>query len=171
MAEKKINDDRLLQLIRDGNSSAEAARKLGVGRAAVCKCLKRLRVGISKDVALRSAAKVVDRGMDAIAQLQKINNSINAELDHIEENANGLSGQERERYQEQRLKHVSEIRKQLGLMTDIYQLYANYEEAKAFKQALFQALRECAPQAIPAFRQKLREMHAIRSDLDLEIEG
>ena len=33
MAKKKINDDTLLQLIRDGNSPAEAARRLGVGRA------------------------------------------------------------------------------------------------------------------------------------------
>jgi hypothetical protein len=28
MAKKKINDDTLLQLIRDGNSPAEAARRL-----------------------------------------------------------------------------------------------------------------------------------------------
>ncbi len=49
MAKKKINDDTLLQLIRewkqhgwDGNSPAEAARPLGVGRAAVSKRLKAL---------------------------------------------------------------------------------------------------------------------------------
>ncbi|MFZ0928545.1 MAG: hypothetical protein WAN11_08090 [Syntrophobacteraceae bacterium] len=32
MAKKKINDDTPLQLIRDGNSPAGAARRLGVGR-------------------------------------------------------------------------------------------------------------------------------------------
>ena len=35
MAQKKINDHTLLQLIRDGNSLAGAARRLGVGRAFV----------------------------------------------------------------------------------------------------------------------------------------
>ncbi|MGO9016805.1 MAG: hypothetical protein ACLQVJ_00490 [Syntrophobacteraceae bacterium] len=40
MAKKKINDDTLLQLIRDGNSPADAARRLGVGRAAVSNRLK-----------------------------------------------------------------------------------------------------------------------------------
>ncbi len=40
MALKKINDDLLLRLIGEGNSPAEAARNLGVGRAAVCKRLK-----------------------------------------------------------------------------------------------------------------------------------
>jgi transposase len=169
MSVRILNDNKMIALVQAGASPKEIADKMGVGVSAVCKRLKRLKIGMVRDVALRSAAKVVDRGLDAIAQLQKINNSINAELDRIEENANGMTGQERERYQEQRLKHVSEIRKQLGLMTDIYQLYANYEEAKAFKQAVFEAIRECAPGAIPAIRQKLREMHAIRSDLDIDM--
>ena len=65
MAKKKINDDTLLQLIRDGNSPAEAARRLGVGRAAVSKRLKTLKIGVTRGVTLRSAAKLVDRGMDA----------------------------------------------------------------------------------------------------------
>ncbi|MFZ0928481.1 MAG: hypothetical protein WAN11_07765 [Syntrophobacteraceae bacterium] len=72
MAKKKINDDRLLQLIRDGNSPAGAARRLGVGRAAVSNRLKALKIGVTRGVALRSAAKLVDRGMDAMAQPQKI---------------------------------------------------------------------------------------------------
>ncbi|MGA2227344.1 MAG: hypothetical protein ABSH41_23155 [Syntrophobacteraceae bacterium] len=37
MAMKKMNDDTLLLLIRDGNSPGGAARRLGVGRAAVSK--------------------------------------------------------------------------------------------------------------------------------------
>ncbi|MGO9019562.1 MAG: hypothetical protein ACLQVJ_14560 [Syntrophobacteraceae bacterium] len=61
MAKKKINDDTLLQLIRDGNSPAEAARRLGVGRAAVSKRLKALKIGVTRGVTLRSAAKLVDR--------------------------------------------------------------------------------------------------------------
>ncbi|MGA3115234.1 MAG: hypothetical protein ABSF90_12485 [Syntrophobacteraceae bacterium] len=72
MAKKKINDDTLLQLIRDGNSPTEAARRLGVGRAAVSKRLKALKIEVTRDVTLRSAAKLVDRGMDAMALLQKI---------------------------------------------------------------------------------------------------
>ncbi|MGA3116810.1 MAG: hypothetical protein ABSF90_20505 [Syntrophobacteraceae bacterium] len=68
MAKKKINDDTLLQLIRDGNSPAEAARRLGVGRAAVSERLKALKIGVTKGVTPRGAAKLVDRGMDAMAQ-------------------------------------------------------------------------------------------------------
>ncbi len=167
MAKKKINDDTLLQLIRDGNSPAEAARRLGVGRAAVSKRLKTLKIGVARDVTLRSAGKLVDQGMDAMAQLQKINNSINTELDRIEEGASGLTGADREKFQAQRLKHVAEIRKQVSIMLDVYRVYSGYEEAKAFRQAVLEAVGECAPEVITSIRQKLTEIHAIRSGLDI----
>ena len=56
MAKKKINDDTLLQLIRDGNSPA-GQRRLGVARAAASKSLKALKIGVAEGVTLRSAAK------------------------------------------------------------------------------------------------------------------
>jgi hypothetical protein len=55
----------------NGNSPAGAARRLGAGRASVSKRLKALKIGATRDVPLRSAAKLVDRGMIAMAQLQK----------------------------------------------------------------------------------------------------
>ena len=107
--------------------------------------------------------------MDAMAQLQKINDSMNAELDRIEEGASGLTGADREKFQAQRLKHVAEIRKQVSIMLDVYHVYSSYGEAKAFRQAVFEAIRECAPEVTTAIRQKLRELHAIRSDLDIGV--
>ena len=167
MPKKKVNDYALIRLIRDGNSPADAARLLGVGRSAVSKRLKALKIGVTRDVTLRSAAKLVDRGMNAMVQLRKINDSVNAELDRIEEGASGLMGADREKFQAQRLKHVAEIRKQLSIMLDVYQVYSGYEEAKAFRQAVLEAIGECAPEVITSIRQKLREIHAIRSDLDI----
>jgi len=46
--------------------------------------LKDLRVGITKDVVLRSAPQIVDRELNAMDQLKKINTLINGELDYIE---------------------------------------------------------------------------------------
>ncbi|MGO9018068.1 MAG: hypothetical protein ACLQVJ_06915 [Syntrophobacteraceae bacterium] len=59
MAKKKINDDRLLQLIRDGNSPAGAARRLGVGRAAVSKRLKALKIGVTRELTARFIRRAV----------------------------------------------------------------------------------------------------------------
>ncbi len=54
MAKKKINDDTLLQLIRDGNSPTGVSRRLGAGRAAVSKSLKALKIGGAREVTFRS---------------------------------------------------------------------------------------------------------------------
>jgi hypothetical protein len=54
-------------------------------------------------------------------------------------------------------------------MLDVYHVYSSYEEAKAFRQAVFEAIRECAPEVTTAIRQRLRELHAIRSDLDIGV--
>ncbi|MGO9020983.1 MAG: hypothetical protein ACLQVJ_21785 [Syntrophobacteraceae bacterium] len=59
MAKKKINDDTLLQLIRDGNSPAEAARRLGVVRAAVCKRLKALKIVVTRELTVRFIPRAV----------------------------------------------------------------------------------------------------------------
>jgi ribonuclease HI len=47
------------------------ARRLGAGQAAVSKGLKALKIGVTRDVTLRSAAKLVDRGMDAMARVSE----------------------------------------------------------------------------------------------------
>ncbi|MFZ0930016.1 MAG: hypothetical protein WAN11_15530 [Syntrophobacteraceae bacterium] len=59
MAKKKTNDDTLLQLIRDGNSPPEAARRLGVGRAAVSKRLKALKIVVTRELTVRFIPRAV----------------------------------------------------------------------------------------------------------------
>ena len=76
-----IDDKQLIQLIRDGDTVSEAARKLGVGKAAVSKRLKRLNIAISRNVTIRAAHKIVDREINALDQLQKINRDANELLD------------------------------------------------------------------------------------------
>ena len=43
-------------------------------------------------------------------------------------------------------------------MLDVYQVYSGYEEAKAFRQAVPEAIGECAPEVITSIRQKLRQI-------------
>ena len=76
-----IDDNQLLQLIRNGDTVTEAARKLGVGKAAVSKRLKALNVAINRNVTIRAAHKIVDREINALDQLQKINRDANELLD------------------------------------------------------------------------------------------
>ena len=165
MPKTKISLIQLEQLVRDGNGVSEIARKLGVSKGAVSKRLKNLRVGITKDVVLRSAPQIVDRQLNAMDQLKRINTLINSELDYIEKNIETATGEQRKELQEQRLKHVAEVRKQLGLLLDIAQALYNAEEVAAFQQSVLEEIGHAAPEVRDRILQRLNERQAIRSTI------
>ena len=77
MGTLKFTDIELKQLVRKGLSLRDMARHLGVSKSTVCVRLKALNIVVSRDVAIRSARKIVDREINAIDQLQKINRDAN----------------------------------------------------------------------------------------------
>ena len=167
MGRGKISLVQLERLVREGNGVSQIAKKLGVAKGSVSKRLKDLRVGITKDVVLRSAPQIVDRQLNAMDQLKKINTLINGELDYIEKNIKTATGQERKDFQEQRLKHVAEVRKQLGLLLEIAQALYNAEEVAAFQQSVLEEIGHAAPEVRDRILQRLNERRAIRSTIAL----
>ena len=167
MGRGKISLIQLERLVREGNGVSQIAKKLGVAKGSVSKRLKDLRVGITKDVVLRSAPQIVDRQLNAMDQLKKINMLINGELDYIEKNIETATGQERKELQEQRLKHVAEVRKQLGLLLEIAQALYNAEEVAAFQQSVLEEIGHAAPEVRDRILQRLNERRAIRSTIAL----
>jgi len=191
MAEKKIDDNRLLQLIRDGNTSAEAARKLGVGRAAVCKRLKALNVGVAKDVTLKSAGEIVRKEINAAEQLQKINDYANEILDLLMRWNRGedealqilesqvrhvrVNGEEEPvkefKFKDPRelaLKAMCEIRGQLKLQLEIFQTLYDMQAVAAFQLEVLDAIGQASPEIREQIIRNLQERRAIRSTLELE---
>ncbi len=167
MGKGKISLIQLERLVREGNSVSQIAKKLGVAKGSVSKRLKDLKVGITKDVVLRSAPQIVDRQLNPMDQLKKINTLINGELDYIEKNIETATGQERKELQEQRLKHVAEVRKQLGLLLEIAQALYNAEEVAAFQESVIQEIGHAAPEVRDRILQRLNERRAIRSTIAL----
>ncbi len=165
MGKRKISIIELEQLVREGNGVSQIARKLGVTKGCVSKRLKDLRVGITKDVVLRSAPEIVDRQLNAMDQLKRINGLINSELDYIERNIISAKGEQRKELQEQRLKHVAEVRKQLGLLLDIAQALYNAEEVAAFQKSVLEEIGYASPEVKDRILQRLNERRAIRSTI------
>jgi hypothetical protein len=91
----------LEQLVREGNGVSEMALKLRVSKGTLSKRCKALCVAVSRDVALRSAPRIVDNGLDAMAQLRKINKLIHKELVQIERELENASGEDRKSLQDQ----------------------------------------------------------------------
>jgi DNA-binding phage protein len=165
MGKTKISLIQLERLVREGKGVSQIARELSVTKGSVSKKLKNLRVGITKDVALRSASKIVDRQLNAMDQLKRINCLINNELDYIEKNIVTAKGERRKELQEQRLKHVAEVRKQLSLLLDIAQALYNAEEVAKFQHFVLEEIGRAAPEIRDQIIQRLNEARVIQSTI------
>ena len=186
----RIDNDKLLQLIRNGDTVSEAARKLGVNKATVSVRLKDLKVAINRNVTIRAANKIVDREINALDQLQKINRDANELLDLLMRWNRGedaalqvlesqvrkikVRGQEEEiteyRFKDPRelaLKAMQEIRGQLKLQLEIFQALFDMQAVKQFQAEVLEVIASVSTQARDEIIRRLTERNALRSTLDL----
>ncbi len=186
----RIDNNQLLQLIRNGDTVSEAARKLGVNKATVSVRLKELNVAINRNVTIRAAHKIVDREINALDQLQKINRDANELLDLLMRWNRGedaalqvlesqvrkikVRGQEEEitefKFKDPRelaLKAMKEIRGQLKLQLEIFQALFDMQAVKQFQTEVLEVIGSVSTEARDEIIRRLTERNALRSALDL----
>ncbi|MGO9370845.1 MAG: hypothetical protein ACLQBD_01955 [Syntrophobacteraceae bacterium] len=188
---KKYSDTKLQELVRNGLTQAEIARKLGVSTASVCQRLRRLKVVVAKDLTLRSAPAVIRKELDTVGQLQKINRDANELLNLLmrwnrgEDDAlqiletqvrkvrigRGEDAQEVTEYKlkdprELALKAMAEIRGQLKLQLEIFQALYDMQAVAQFQQEVLAVIGECSPDARETIIRRLAERSAIRSTIE-----
>ena len=149
MFEKKIDIIKLEKLIRDGNSQGQAARLIGVSKQAVSATLKRLKAQNERaalSVSEPVVKALVGSKIDGMKQLKKINDTVIHEINFLNQKIKDLrgddKGEERDNLVFQRLKHIAEIRKQLGLLLDISKELYNVEEVQRFQQTVLDTIGE-----------------------------
>jgi len=189
MSRKKISNLELDQLVREGNGVSEIARKLKVSKGAVSKRLKALKLAITKDVTLHHAGEIVEKKLDAIGQLQKINDYANELLDLLmrwnrgdKEALQILEGQVRKvkvrgseeevteyKFKDPRelaLKAMAEIRGQLALQLEIFKTLYDMAAVAEFQKEVLAAIGEVAPDVRSNIIHNLQKARAIRSTLN-----
>jgi DNA-binding Lrp family transcriptional regulator len=190
MRTSKIDDEQLRQFIRNGDTAIEAARKLGFSKQAVSKRLKRLNIAINRDVAIRSAHKIVDREINAMDQLQKINRDANELLDLLMRWGRGdeealrilesqvrkikVGGHEEEisdyKFKDPRelaLKAMQEIRGQLKLQLELFQALFDMKAVQQFQTEVLEIIGSVSTEARDEIVRRLTKRYALRSALDL----
>ena len=160
MGRAKIDRVKLSQMLRDGKSQKDVAKALHVSEAAISKAKKELNINVVKNVALENAHRVVDKNLDAVAQLQKINDKANAIIDELSSSS--------ERADKQLiLKACSEIRGQLGLQLEILRSLHDFEAVAQFQSEVLQAIGEVTPDVRNRIIQRLKERRTIRQSLSI----
>jgi transposase len=182
MFEKKISLPEVEQLLREGIHQSEIARQLKVSKQAISKVVQRLKQ--QNDQAALSVSPVVARAIvgskiDGMRQLKKINdvtiheiNLLNQKIKdadvalretNLDEKVKSEKEQEREGLVFQRLKHIAEIRKQLGLLLDICKELYNAEENQHFQQTVLDAIGEVNQEVKDEIIGRLKSLRSTRS--------
>ena len=151
MAREKINDKKMLRLIDSGKSQSEAGRIMGVTRQAVSKRLQELRGKTTRCMVARNTKEIVSNNLDAINQLKKINTEANKLLDNLA-NDPGMA-----------IKIMAEIRGQLKLQLDIFEILYSVQAAQEFQQEVLTAIGEADANTRKRIIDRLNQKRAIRS--------
>ncbi len=190
MTKSKIDDKLLLHLLRNGNTVTEIARKMGVDKATVSRRLKALKIAINRNVTIRAAHKIVDREINALDQLQKINRDANELLDLLMRWNRGddealqvlesqvrkikVRGQEMEIAQykskdprELVLMVMQEIREQLKLQLEMFQTLFDMRAVQQFQAEVLEIIGSVSAEVRDEIIRRLTERNALRSAVDL----
>ena len=192
MPKPKINRMKLSQLLKQGKTQREVAQVFGVSEGAISKAKKELNISVVKSIALESAHKVVDKNLDAVAQLQKINKNANELLDVLMgwnrgedealqiletqvrkvrigkgENAEIVKQYKFKDPRELALRAMAEIRGQLNLQLDIFKTLYDMEAVAEFQKEVLTAIGEEAPNVRDRIIQRLKESRALRQSVSI----
>jgi predicted transcriptional regulator len=174
MSGHKFSNIELEQLVKEGNGVSEIARKLGVTKGAVSKRLKALKVAITKDITLHHASEIVEKKINAIAQLQKINESANEILSQAmrrlggDKDALGDDGDQTlmNNPRQLALNTMGEIRGQLKLQLEIFKALYDLAAVAEFQKEILTAIEEVAPDVRSRIIHNLQKRRIVRSTLE-----
>lgn len=193
MPKPKIDRVKLNRMLSAGKTQRECAQVFGVTEGAISKAKSELNVAVVKSVALENAHRVVDKNLDAISQLQKINNDANEILDLLMRWNRGdddalqvLESQvatkkvrvgDKEEFvkefkfkdpRELALKAMAEIRNQLGLQLDIFKTLYDMKAVQEFQQEVLTTIGAASPEVRNAIVSKLNQRRIIRQSVSFD---
>jgi len=152
--------------------------------------LKALNIAINRNVTIRAAHKIVEREINALDQLQKINRDANELLDLLmrwnrgdEEALQVLESQVRKikvRGQEMEITQykskdprelvlmvMQEIREQLKLQIEMFQMLFDMRAAQQFQAEVLEIIGSVSAEVRDEIIRRLTERNALRSAVDL----
>jgi hypothetical protein len=192
MPKPKIDRVKLSRMLNAGKSQRQVAQVLGVTEGAVSKAKKELNINVVKNVALETAHRVVDKKLDTLAQLQKINDNANELLDLLmrwnrgdDEALQVLETQVRKirigkgenvewvkeyKFKDPRelaLRAMGEIRGQMSLQLEIFKTMSDLETIREFQAEVLTAIGETSKEVRDAIIKRLKEKRALRTSVQV----
>ena len=193
MSKSKVDKYKLYQMLKKGESAKHCAKYFNCSPGRISQIRKELNASVIKNVTLESAHRIVDKNLDAISQLQKINSDANEILDLLmrwnrgdEEALQILESQVatkkvrvggKEEFvkefkfkdpRELALKAMAEIRSQLNLQLDIFKSLYDMKAVQEFQQEVLSTIGEASPEVRNAIISRLNQRRIIRQSVKFD---
>lgn len=156
MPKPKIDKVKLNHLLKSGKSQREIAQVFCVTESAISKAKKELNLCVIRNVALENAHNIVNRELDAVGQLHKINEEANRLLDELEGKP------------DLQLKTMAEIRGQLRLQLEIFQALYDMKAVQEFQTEVLQTIGEIDRNVRDKIIYRLNQKRAIRRSVKFD---
>jgi len=189
MAKPKVDIHKLSQMLRAGKSVKQCAKHFNVTPGAISQHKKNLNIAVVKNVALENAHRVVDKNLNSVDQLHRVNQVANQLLDEltgedqtIDRMVKAVEGflthegdpiKQKEHIRQvllkvnqnknTALKACAEIRNQLRLQLEIFQTLYDMKAVQEFQKEVLTAIGEASPDVRNSIIRRLSEKRAIRS--------
>lgn len=185
---KKIDVPKMAEMFRAGKTVQQIAEKFGVTVTSVYAAKKKLRTDVMKNLALENAGRIVNKSLNAVEQLEKVNMVANKLLDELTGEDRLISHMvkavedsldcETDAELRERIKSVvtwvnqdkntaikacAEIRNQLKLQLDIFQALYDMKAVEEFQQEVLDVIGEVNPDARNKIVRRLGEKSIIRT--------
>ena len=161
MPKPKIDRVKLNQMLCSGKSQKKIAQFFDVTEGAISKAKKELSIAVVKNVSLENAHRVVDKNLNAVDQLQKINDQANKIINDLSESSDRAD-------KELILKACREVQNQLRLQLEIFQTLYDMKAVQSFQNEVLTAIGEVEPDVRNRIIQRLNEKHAIRRSITVD---
>jgi len=188
MTKETVDKVKLSQMLRNGASQRECAKHFNVSPGRISQIRKELNISVIKNVTLENAGRIVDKNLNAVDQLQKINGYANELLDLLMRWGRGedealqilesqvryvkVNGEEEpvkefkmKDPRELALKAMAEIRGQLKLQLEIFQTLYDMKAVEEFQEEVLTAIGEASSDVRNRIIDKLTQRRAIRSTI------
>ena len=132
MANRKLTNDRLLQLMDEGLTYEAIAERHGISKQAVGKRARRLRGVVTKAAVSKGMQTAIDRRIDILAELKELNTKAQELLAQAEQRDDI----------DVVLKLLAEIRQQLNLAGNLMALVADVNAVAQFQETVLRVIGE-----------------------------
>jgi len=149
-------------MLRSGMKNKDVAEYFGVTPGCISQHAKKIKNLVVRSMALEKAHEVTSTHLDVVAQLQRINDSINHELQKAQEEADQTNGPARIAFQKIIIELSAEVRRQLDSQVKIFELWHDTRVIHEFHEEVLNILDEVKPGLRDEIITRLKQRHAVR---------